>query len=67
MNHPFVSVAELAERLGVSTRTAYNLVNDGAVPVIRIRGVCRIPATAFETWLADRDREALAAVRGTTA
>ena len=60
---PFLSVAELGERLGVSTRTAYNLVNEGVVPVVFIRGVRKIPAAALEAWLIDREREALAAVR----
>jgi len=61
--HPFLSVAELGARLGVSTRTAYNLIRDGEVPVIEIRGIKRIPVTALERWLADREREALGAVR----
>jgi excisionase family DNA binding protein len=60
---PFLSVAELGARLGVSTRTAYNLIADGEVPVIEIRGVKRIPAAALERWLTDREEEALRAVR----
>jgi excisionase family DNA binding protein len=60
---PFLSVAELGVRLGVSTRTAYNLIRDGEVPVIEIRGVKRIPAAALDRWLADREEEALRAVR----
>jgi len=36
---PFISVAELGRRLGVSKRTAYNLVRDGEVPVIELRCV----------------------------
>ena len=54
---------ELGIRLGVSTRTAYNLVRDGEVPVIEIRGIKRIPVTALERWLVDREEEALRAVR----
>lgn len=60
---PFLSVAELAVRLGVSTRTAYNLVNGGEVPVVEILGVKRIPTSALERWLVDREEEALRAVR----
>ncbi len=60
---PFLSVAELGVRLGVSTRTAYNLVNAHEVPVIEMRGVKRIPAAALERWLVDREEEALRAVR----
>jgi excisionase family DNA binding protein len=61
--HVFLSVPEMGRRLGVSTRTAYALVEDGEVPVIRLRGVLRVPAAALERWLADREQEALAAVR----
>jgi excisionase family DNA binding protein len=60
---PFLSVAELGVRLGVSTRTAYNLVRDGEIPVIEIRGIKRIPVAALERWLVDREEEALRAVR----
>lgn len=60
---PFLSVAELGARLGVSTRTAYNLVNAGAVPVIEMRGVKRIPAAALERWIVDRGDAALRSVR----
>jgi len=60
---PFLSVAELGARLGVSTRTAYNLVNAGEVPVVEIHGVKRIPLTALDRWLLDREQEALNAVR----
>jgi excisionase family DNA binding protein len=48
---PFLSVTELAERLGVSRSTAYNLVRDGAVPVITLRGTLRVPSAALERWL----------------
>jgi excisionase family DNA binding protein len=53
----------MGRRLGVSTRTAYSLVSDGEVPVIRLRGVLRVPASALEKWLVDREEEALRAVR----
>jgi excisionase family DNA binding protein len=61
---PFLSIAELGKRLGVSERTAYNYVRAGEVPAIRLNGVSRVPLGAFEQWLADKQREALAAVRG---
>lgn len=60
---PFLSVGELAERLGVSRSTAYNLVRDRAVPTIRLRGKIQVPASALDRWLEDREREALEAVR----
>lgn len=60
---PFLSVAEAAKRLHVSERGAYNLIRDEGVPVIRLRGLMRVPAGALETWIGDREREALANVR----
>jgi len=60
----FLSVTEAGERIGVSRKTAYNFVHDGVLPVIWMRGVRRIPVGALEQWVADRDQEALAAVRG---
>lgn len=60
----FLSVTEAGRRIGVSRKTAYNLVRDGVMPVIWLRGVRRVPVGALEQWVADRDREALAAVRG---
>ena len=58
----FISVPEMGKRIGVSTRTAYALVADAEVPVIRLRGVLRVPSAALDRWLADREAEALAAV-----
>lgn len=59
----FLSVTEAGERIGVSRKTAYNLVRDGAMPVIYLRGVRRVPVGALQQWVADREREALDAVR----
>jgi excisionase family DNA binding protein len=58
----FLSVPELADRLGVSRRTAYNLVADRVVPSVRLRGRVRIPARALEEWAAEQERVALASV-----
>jgi excisionase family DNA binding protein len=63
---PFISVAELGRRLGVSTRTAYNLVHGNEVPSVKIRGVLRVPVNALDRWIADREQEALSAVRPRT-
>jgi excisionase family DNA binding protein len=60
---PFLSAADVALRLGVSRNTAYNFISEGIVPVVRIRGVRRVPAAALEIWVADRAKEALDAVR----
>lgn len=60
----FLSVAELGARLRVSRTTAYLLVRTREVPSIRLGGTIRIPVSAFDRWLADREQEALASVRG---
>jgi excisionase family DNA binding protein len=60
---PFLSVAELARRLCVSRTTAYQLIRDRAVPSIRLGGSIRVPTSALEHWLAEREQEALGAVR----
>ena len=57
---PFLSVAEVGEMLGVSTRTAYNLVHDEGLPVVRLLGVMRVPAGALKEWIEAHEREALA-------
>jgi excisionase family DNA binding protein len=59
----FLSALELADRLGVSRRTAHNLIHDRTVPVVRLRGRDRVPAGALERWITDRENEALAAVQ----
>lgn len=60
----FLSVAELAGILRVSRTTAYELVRDRVVPSIRVGGSIRVPTSALDRWLADREQEALAGVRG---
>ena len=50
----YLSVRELAQYLGVSRRTAYTLVLERAVPVVRIRGQYRIPKDALERQLAEQ-------------
>jgi excisionase family DNA binding protein len=59
----FLSIAEAAQRIGVSTSTGYNLVAAGELPVVEIHRVRRIPASALERWLVDREQQALAAVK----
>jgi excisionase family DNA binding protein len=60
----FLSALDLADRLGVSRRTAHNLIHDRTVPVVRLRGRDRVPAGALEQWITDRENEALGAVQG---
>jgi excisionase family DNA binding protein len=50
---------EAAARLGVSRATVYRMIRDGQMPSTTIRGRLRIPAPAFERWLADHSAAAL--------
>jgi excisionase family DNA binding protein len=59
----FLSLNEAAIVLGISTRTAYNWATSGELPVVVINGVRRVPRTALQSWLDERDRQALEAVR----
>lgn len=52
----YFSVLELARYLGVSRRTAYNLVAAGEVPSVRVGGQYRIPRADLERLLARRVR-----------
>lgn len=58
-----LSVSQFAARIGVSRRTAYSMVSAGEVPVVRIRGVLRVPEAALQTWLDALSTEALGAMR----
>lgn len=62
-NRRFLSIAEAADRIGVSTSTGYNLAAAGELPIVKLHGVRRVPASALERWLKDREDEALATVR----
>lgn len=55
-----VSIATAARRLGVSRATAYRMVNDGTLRVVRWRTVTRVPIAAIDEILAG-DRETAAA------
>jgi excisionase family DNA binding protein len=60
---PFMTVGQLADALALSRTRAYQLVHDGVVPSTRWGGTIRIPRGAFEKWMAEHEREALASVR----
>jgi excisionase family DNA binding protein len=60
----FLGAGDVAKRLGISKRGAYLFIRDRTIPVVRVRGRDRVPAEALEVWIAEREREALAAVRG---
>ena len=52
LENPAVStIAEIAQRLRVSTRTVYNLIDQKALPVIRVGRVLRVPTGAVDALL----------------
>ena len=62
---PFLSIAEVAQLLGVSRGRAYQMAKDGAFPSIRLspRRI-RVPSLAFEMWLSEQTARALENVHG---
>lgn len=50
-NSGVYSVAQIAEILQVSTKTAYRLVRDGDIQAIRVRGQIRISSSALDDYL----------------
>jgi len=60
---PFLSARQAAVRLERSPRTIYNLIADGELPAVKIRGLIRVPSAALEQWIDDKSGEALNAVR----
>lgn len=56
-------VADVAPRLGLSTRRIYQLISAGRLPAVRDGQSVRIPTTAFDQWLRDQAEEALSAIR----
>ena len=45
---PFLSVADVAEQLGVSEVTLYRAINAGEFPAVRIRGRLIVPAKVVQ-------------------
>ena len=46
-----LSVAEVAIHLGVCRQTVYNLIYDGSLPSVKIRGLRRINSKSLDDWL----------------
>ena len=52
MNEPLtISVAEAAGLLGVSTKTAYDLVHQEGFPAIRIKRRIRVSYSGLKEWI----------------
>lgn len=48
------SFSELAQLVGVSRPTIYNWSKLPGFPALRINGLVRVPARAFEEWMNSR-------------
>jgi len=47
----WLSVAEVAIRLGVCRQTVYNLIYDGVLPSVKFRGTRRVSCETLDKWL----------------
>lgn len=62
--HPvMLRAAEIARLLGVSVERTYQLLRDRELPGIRVGGGIRVPRAAWERWLEQQTKEALAGLR----
>lgn len=55
------NVEEVAEQLGVSRATAYEMVRQGKIPSLTLGRRRVIPIAAFDTWLASAGQAQTAA------
>ena len=60
-------VQKIATELSVSIKTVKRLIDDGVLPVVRIRGCIRVPKQAVLDWLKGQTRYNLDAVETTCA
>jgi excisionase family DNA binding protein len=51
MNHPIMTVREVAEALKVAEKTVYAMASEGEIPAFRVRSQWRIRRVDFEAWL----------------
>jgi excisionase family DNA binding protein len=62
VNDPFLSVPQVAERLGISTRSAWRLVQEGPLPSLYVSDrLRRVRASALDAYLAERNAQPAAA------
>lgn len=59
----FLTVAQVALRLGLSERRVYQLIEKRLLPAIRLGRSVRVPQRAWDAWLETQEALALAAVQ----
>lgn len=59
MNEVLLKVEEAGRRIGFSRAKAYQLIQNGELPAIRVGSQLRVPASALDAWVAAQiDRRA---------
>ena len=58
----FYELEEIASKIGRSEMRVRQLVADGEIPATKVGGRLRVPVAAFEAWLDDINRRALASL-----
>ena len=59
----FLTVAQVALRLGLSERRIYQLIDKRLLPAVRLGRSVRVPRRAWDAWLENQEALALAAVQ----
>lgn len=52
---PMLKVKDIQRILSISRSEAYNIVNSGEFPIVRIGRAIRIPQESFENWLKKKE------------
>lgn len=53
---PLLTIPVVAEMLGVSRPTVYQLINNEGLPVIKFRKARRISPLSLQNWLSEREQ-----------
>lgn len=57
---PLMRAREIAFELGVTSGRVYQLIAAGVIPSVRINRSLFVPRAAWDAWLRERTRDALA-------
>ncbi len=55
--------SEIAAQLGLSTGRVYQMIDQGIIPATRVGRALRVPRAAWEAWLDEQQRSAVASAR----
>ncbi len=57
-NLKLLRIADVADRLGVSSNTAYSMAQNGKIPAFKLAGKWRVRPEALEAWLKQQAKRA---------